>query len=60
MFRNGENTVAMATLKQFEGHGSSALFRIEITAGRAKAAFTTEGNEFEFTAMRTAIESKAL
>ena len=52
--------MAMATLKQFEGHGSSALFRIEITAGRAKAAFTTEGNEFEFTAMRTAIESKAL
>jgi hypothetical protein len=58
LFRNRENTVTMATLKEFEGHGSGAFFRIEIAAGRTKAAFTTERNELELTAMRAAIEGK--
>lgn len=58
-FRDGENTMPVNTLNNFERHRSSALDRIEIAAGGTKAAFAAERNKFERTTRRTPIHSTA-
>ena len=59
-FRNGENTVPVNTLNNFERHRSSALNGIEITTGRAKTTFAAKRNKFERTTRRTPIHSSAV
>ena len=46
-------------LNDFEGHRSSSLDRIEITARRAETAFAAERNKFERTTRRTPVHSAA-
>ena len=48
--------MAVGTADEFKGHLSGAVNAILVTAGRAKTALTAEGNKFQFTAMRAAIQ----
>ena len=47
-------------LNDFEGHGSSALDRIEISTRRTETAFAAKRNKFERTTRRTPIHSSAV
>ena len=58
-FGDGKNTMSVDTLDDFKGHGSCALYGIEITAGRAETAFAAKRNEFERTTRRAPIHSTA-
>ena len=46
-------------LNDFEGHRSSSLDRIEITARRAETAFAAERNEFQGSTFGAAIHGAA-
>ena len=59
-FRNSEYTMPVNALNDFEGHRSSALDRIEISARRAKTTFAAKRNKFERTTRRTPIHSSAV
>ena len=56
---NGKNTVAVWDIDKLKGHGGSALHGVEITAGRAEAAVAAERDEFQLSAMRTAVHFPA-
>lgn len=43
---NGENTVAMCGIDEFEGHRSRALHGVQIPTGGAEAAVAAERDEF--------------
>ena len=58
--RDGKNAMSVNALNDFERHGSSALDRIEISAGRTETAFTAKRNKFERTTRRTPIHSSAV
>ena len=58
-FRNSEYTMPVNALNDFEGHRSSALDRIEISARRAETAFAAKRNKFERTTRRTPIHGAA-
>ena len=59
IFINGKNTVAMSNIDQFKRHIGRAFHGIFVAAGRAETAVTAERNEFEFSAVRTAIHCAA-
>ena len=59
IFINSKNTVAVLDINKFKRHGSSAFHGILVSAGRAETAVTAERNEFEFSAVRTAIHCAA-
>ena len=56
---NGEDTVPMGDIEEFEDHRGSALHGIFIAASRAETAVASERDELELTAMRAAIHSPA-
>ena len=56
---NRKDTMAMDDIDEFERHRSSTLHGIFIAAGRAEAAVTAERDEFQFSAVRTAVHSAA-
>ena len=58
-FINGENTVSVCTLNQFERHSIRALLTVFHTAGRAEAAFAAERNEFQHPAFGTGVHGAA-
>ena len=60
IFINGENTVTVLDVDEFTSHGSSAIHRILIAAGRAEAAVTAEGNKLKLSAVRAAIHGAAV
>ena len=49
----------MNALDNFERHGSGALNRVKVSAGRTETAFAAERNKFERTTRRTPIHSTA-
>lgn len=55
IFINGEDTMAVLNMNQFEGHTGSAVHGVFVTAGRAETAVATERNKLKLTAVRTAI-----
>lgn len=55
VFVNGKYTVAVGNVNQLEGHGSSALHGVEVSAGGAETAVAAERDKFQFSAVRTAI-----
>lgn len=57
---DGKNAMPVNTLNEFERHRRSALDRIEIAAGGAKAALTAERNKFERTTRRAPIHGSAV
>lgn len=57
---DGKNAMPVNTLNEFKRHRRSALDRIEIAAGGAKAALTAERNKFERTTRRTPIHGSAV
>ena len=48
--------MTVGTADEFKGHLGGAINAILVTAGRTKTAFTAEGDKFQFTAMRAAIQ----
>ena len=60
IFINGENTVTVLDVNEFTCHGSRAIHRILIAAGRAEAAVTAERNKLELSAVRAAVEGSAI
>ena len=60
IFINGENTVTVLDVNEFTSHGSSAIHRILIAAGRAEAAVTAEWNKLELSTVRAAVEGSAV
>ena len=50
-----EDAMAVCNIDQFKRHAGGAFHGIFISAGRAEAAMTAEGNKFELTAVRTAV-----
>ena len=59
IFINGEDTMAVLNMNQFEGHTGSAVHGVFVTAGRAETAVATERNKLKLTAVRTAIHGTA-
>ncbi len=59
-FRNSEYTMPMNALNDFEGHRSSSLDRIEISARRTETAFAAKRNKSERTTRRTPVHSAAV
>ena len=58
-FRNSEYTMPVNALNDFEGHRSSSLDRIEISARRTETTFAAKRNKFERTTRRTPVHSTA-
>ena len=56
---DGEYTMTVGGIDEFERHGGSAFHGVFIAAGRAEAAVTAERDEFQFSAVRTAVHSAA-
>ena len=56
---DGEYTMTVGGIDEFERHGGSAFHGVFIAAGRAEAAVTAERDEFQFSAVRTAVRSAA-
>ena len=59
-FRDSEYTMPMNALNDFEGHRSSSLDRIEISARRTETTFAVKRNKFERTTRRTPVHSTAV
>ena len=59
LFINGKNTMAVGNINEFKGHRGSALHGVEISAGGTEAAVAAERDEFQLSAMRTAVHSPA-
>ena len=56
---NGKNTMPMGNIGQFKGHRGSALHGIKVATGRTEAAVAAERDEFQLSAMRTAVHCPA-
>ena len=54
-FWDSENTMAMNTGNKLAGHMEGMELIGFVSTGRAKAAFTAKGNEFQISAVRTSI-----
>jgi len=59
VFINSEDTMTMDNIDQFKGHRGGALHGIEIAAGGAETAVTTEGDKFEVSAVWAAVHGTA-
>ena len=59
LFINGKNTMAVGNIDEFKGHRGSALHGAEISAGGTEAAVAAERDEFQLSAMRTAVHCPA-
>ena len=59
IFIDRENAMAMCDIYQLKGHTGGAFYSIFVSAGKAETAVTAERNEFEFSAVRTAIHCAA-
>lgn len=59
IFIDCENAMAMCDIYQLKGHTGGAFYGIFVATGRAETAVTAERNEFEFSAVRTAIHCAA-
>ena len=59
LFINGKDTMAVRDIDEFKGHGGRAFHSIFISTSRAETAVAAEGDEFEFTAGRTAVHGPA-
>lgn len=57
---DGKDTMSVRTVNHLERHGNGALKRIEITAGRAKAALAVKRDKLERTARRAAVHSATI
>ena len=51
--------MAMCDIYQLKGHTGGAFYGIFAATGRAETTVTAERNEFEFSAVRTAIHCAA-
>ena len=51
-FWDSENTMAMNTGNEFEGHMEGTELIVFVSTGRAKASFTARGSEFQISAVR--------
>jgi hypothetical protein len=58
--RDGEDAVPVNTREKFAGHTKSPFLIIHVATGRAETALAGKGNRFQFTTVRTAIESIAI
>lgn len=58
-FINSKNTMAVLDTDELERHTGGAFHSIFVSAGGTKTAVTAERNEFEFSAVRTAIHCAA-
>ena len=56
---NGKNTMPVGGINEFKGRGCSALHGVEVSAGRAETAFAAERDEFQLSAMGTAVHCPA-
>ena len=56
---NGKNTMPMGNIGQFKGHRGSALHGIKVATGRTEAAVAAERDEFQLSAVRTAVHGTA-
>ena len=60
VFIDGENTMPVSNINQFEGHVGGAFHRIFIPTGGTEATVTSEGNEFKFPAFGAAVHGTAI
>ena len=60
IFVDGENTMSVSNINQLKGHVGGAFHRILIPTGGTEATVTSKGNEFEFSAFRTAIHGTTI
>ena len=58
-FGDSKNTVSVDKRNEFAGHTKSPFLIIHVATGRAETALAGKGNRFQFTTVRTAIESFA-
>ena len=56
---NGKNTVAVGDIDELKGHRGGALHGVEISASGTEAAVAAERDEFQLSAMRTAVHCPA-
>ena len=56
---NGKNAMTVSDINELKGHRGGAFYGIFVATGRAETAVTAERNEFEFSAVRTAIHCAA-
>ena len=59
VFINSKNAVPVLDRNELKGHTGSTFHRVFVPAGRTETAVTAERNEFEFSAVRTAIHCAA-
>ncbi len=59
VFINGEYTVTVRDIHQFKGHGSGALHGVEVSTSWAETAVAAKRDEFQLTAVETAIHCPA-
>jgi len=59
VFINGKYTVTMDDIHQLKGHGSGALHGVEVSTGWAETAVAAKRDEFQLTAVGTAIHCPA-
>ena len=57
---NGKNEMPMGTVNEFKGHSGRAVNTVFIATGGAKFGMASEGDEFEFAAVGTAIHCTAI
>ena len=60
VFIDGENTMPVSNINQFERHVGGTFHGILIPAGRAETTVTAERNEFKFTTFRAAVHGTAI
>ena len=56
---NGKDTMSVGDIDELKGHGGSAFHGVLVATGGAETAVAAEGDEFEFTAGRTAVHGAA-
>ena len=54
LFVNGKDAMAVRNINELKGHRSRAFHGILVATGRAETAVATEGDEFQFAAVRAA------
>lgn len=59
-FINGEDTMPVGTVNQFERHLGRAILAVFDTTGRAKTAFAAKGDEFHVVALWADIHGTAV